>query len=362
MEITLNNAFRGVKPNGRLGDTAEAQVQDMIEAHTPDMSEYATKADLADVAPTEEAIAKALGFALVAGETQPETHKYGLPVIWLDTNAQKDKAAWPPAPPVFDLRRKSFTIKSDDGAEYLRDGALVAPGTYTVTAPATVTITARAKTGYTLAGTTSWTQEYEEATSAYELAALALKPQHYWRMDEASGADLRDRGTAPITVYNVNKTSTQVDGIGVGSTALKAAANTRAYQINAAPPVGVSAYTLAGVIKGAGDITADWNSKTKLGIIAATSVPQAISPTTNLAGSPLDLSRPHHLAATWDGTMHRLFVDGVEVASKAETTAPATSAAQAILGNGTTAAGVIIDYTRAFSAAEIKKLAEAVGK
>lgn len=32
MEITLNNAFRGVKPNGRLGDTAEAQVREMIEA------------------------------------------------------------------------------------------------------------------------------------------------------------------------------------------------------------------------------------------------------------------------------------------------------------------------------------------
>lgn len=156
MEITLNNAFRGVKPNGRLGDTAEAQVQDMIEAHKPDLSEYATKLELAANAPTSEAVAQALGYALVVGKTEPEPTRHGVPVIWFDT---RNQSAWAPTAPVIDDKAKTVTIPADEGATYRLNGEVKTAGTYPFTpegSPIRITVVASAKAGYTLAGQTKW--------------------------------------------------------------------------------------------------------------------------------------------------------------------------------------------------------------
>lgn len=331
-----------------------------LEEAEPDLSGYATKDDLSQVAPTAEAVAKAMGFALVAGEVEPEPTRFGVPVVWLDTRAKRDPAARQPITPLFDIAKRTYTVPEDEGVEYLVDNALKAKGTYPVTPPAVVRIVARAKSGYTLAGTTEWSQEFEEQVSAYELAALAMQPEHYWRMDELSGVP-KDRGTSPVNLYLAGGAEYSQPNIGVGATAIRSSMTKHAFQIGNHLPSGTAAYTMAAVVKGTGLIFQDWASKNRLVIIDSTKKLANAGPTTGWAKqTDIDPTQANHVAATWDGTTLKTYLNGVEVSSVADS-GPVTQSAAFMIGReGLTFAGVVLDTKRAFTAEEIKKLSDAV--
>lgn len=324
---------------------------------------YATKEDLKGVAPTSEAIAKAMGVWIVADAVEPPKTMYGVPVLWMNTGAAAagtNKSSWVPKAPTFDIASKTYTIPTDTGVDYLVDNAVKTAGTYNVTAPATVRITARAKSGYTLAGTTEWSQVFEEHVSAYEIAALAMKPEHYWRFDEASGIPL-DRGTAPITLLAGGGAIYSGENLGVGATSISSGNGRHAFMVNRFLPEGTAAYTMAAVVKGSGVAFQDWSQKNRLVAIASTSKLANAGPTTGWAKqTDIDTTRISHIAATWDGSTLKTYLDGVEVSSVPDA-GPVTSTNALVVGSqGLAMAGVVIDTKRAFSAEEIKKLSDAV--
>lgn len=327
---------------------------------------YATKEDLKGVAPTSEAIAKAMGVWIVADAVEPPKAMYGVPVLWVNTGAAAagtNKSSWVPKAPTFDIASKTYTIPTDTGVDYLVDNAVKTAGTYNVTAPTTVRITARAKSGYTLAGTTEWSQVFEERVSAYEVAALAMKPEHYWRFDEASGIPL-DRGTSPVRLMSGGGAIYSDEGIGVGATSIGAQPTKMSFMLGSHLPTGTAAYTMAAVVKGSGTPFQDWSQKNRLGIYSQTSKLINAGPTTGWATqTSIDLAQINHIAATWDGSTLKTYLNGIEVSSVADA-GPVTQTNALAIGRadefGLKMAGVILDTKRAFSAEEIKKLSDAV--
>lgn len=107
---------------------------------------------------SHDEIVSALGFMIHVGNSAPEspTGPGGARVIWLDT---RDPGRWVPAAPVIDDVAKEVVIPVDDGAEYILNGEVRAPGRYPYYPqgePIAITITAKSREGYTLDGVTRW--------------------------------------------------------------------------------------------------------------------------------------------------------------------------------------------------------------
>ena len=147
-----------------------------------------------------DSMAQVMGGYIVVSDTEPtETERNGLPVIWIDTTVSRNQDTWQAAPPTFQGTVGTYTIPQDEGALYLVGGAVKAAGTYSVTPPVTVTVTAQARAGYTLAGTTSWSYNFEpKPLDLAPLGALitADAPSHYVTM---KAGDYTDKGSTPLT-------------------------------------------------------------------------------------------------------------------------------------------------------------------
>ena len=295
--------------------------------------------------------------------------------IALTIETPPDPGAWTPATPTFDVVKKTITIPSDAGATYTVDG-VAKTGTVSVTAPATVTVRAVAKAGYTLVGTTEWVKTFEETLTAYDEAALSLKPQYYYRLDD-SALPLRNRGVGgPLTLQQTAAAQLGKSPLGVGATAH---AGARPWFVGAPTFASWTAYTLAAVV----DIKANTNAPLIGWITTDGPVLSYNTQPSGTDGQPLNRVQfgatssalatvsdrvinltpgtPVHVAITSDGTTVRAYINGAEVKN-----APA----QPITGNhlnfGQTdpgrVAGIVVDGTKAFTAAQIKALSDAVAR
>ncbi|MER6986001.1 LamG-like jellyroll fold domain-containing protein [Micrococcus luteus] len=294
--------------------------------------------------------------------------------IALTVETPPDPSAWSPKPPTFDVVKKTITIPSDAGATYTVDG-VTRTGTVSVTPPVTVTVRAVAKAGYTLVGTTEWVKAFEETLTAYDEVALSLNPQYYYRLDD-SALPLRNRGVGgPLTLQQTAAAQLGKSPLGVGATAH---AGARPWFVGASTFASWTAYTLAAVV----DIKAS-TAATLIGWITADGPTLGYSTgASGTDGQPLNRvsfgatntvatvsdrvinltpGTPVHVAITSDGTTVRAYINGAEVKN-----APA----QPITGNHLffgqadpgRVAGIVMDGTRAFTAAQIKALSDAVAR
>ena len=219
-----NNIIRGLLPDGHAPSVLKAEIKEMIKREAPaaDLSPLATKAELAEAKPTAEAVAKALGYAVVVGDAEPEPTTYGVRTLWVDTS---NPSAYVPAAPTVSQKAKTVTIPAATGATYKLDGVVVGSGVHRVSEPfpKTVRVVAEPKPGITFAvgATTEWAFTFEAQVIQYEDAILPLTS--YLRLDDAPGTKRpRDRGTSPLTAnYDLND-SVEFGGagIGVGGTSL----------------------------------------------------------------------------------------------------------------------------------------------
>lgn len=141
----MANVIKGLLPSGKAPSVLKAEIIELIKTETPEPEPL-----------TEEAVAQALGYALVVGKTEPEPTRHGVPVIWFDT---RNQSAWTPTAPVIDDKAKTVTIPTDEGATYRLNGEVKTAGTYPFTpegSPIPITVVATAQAGYTLAGQTKW--------------------------------------------------------------------------------------------------------------------------------------------------------------------------------------------------------------
>lgn len=292
--------------------------------------------------------------------------------VALTTEAPPDPGAWVAAAPAFDLVTGRIAIPSDAGATYTINGAPVSAGSHPVEVPSTVTVAAVAKAGYTLAGQTEWVQAFEEYVDPYTAAALALNPQHYFAFDDGA-LPPRDRGTAAGAGFLAQET-TDFNGpdIGVGASSFL---NTGNYILQGRPAAAVPAFSFAAVVSpSAGPFfyyCQAWDGTTQFGHGDAWGDHrvQAKFPGMTSAqqfSAPGAYRRTMHLAFTWDGATGRVYMDGAEIGSAAASgTFNAQAAGMYIArkssGSTVAMAGVAMDFTRAWSAAEVASLAEAVG-
>ncbi|MFC0673560.1 hypothetical protein [Brachybacterium hainanense] len=138
----------------------------------------------------------------------------------LTIEAPPDPGAWHATAPTFDTTARTYTIPTDTGATYTVGGTARAAGTYTVgNAATTVSVAAVAKPGYTLAGVTSWSRTYSDASLVGTVimtdtvtSAAAETGQTYYdpaRRDTANGyiqvASNQHTGTQPQTAFMPNQ-------------------------------------------------------------------------------------------------------------------------------------------------------------
>lgn len=340
-----------LNPDGTLPDAAEQQVEAIAREHgTPPGS-----------IPIFSTLAEAQAWELA----NPGR-------VALTTETPPDPGAWVAAAPAFDLVTGRVAIPSDAGATYTINGAPVSAGSHSVEVPSTVVVAAVAKAGYTLAGQTEWVQAFEEYVDPYTAAALALAPQHYFAFDDG-GLPPRDRGSAAGAGFSAAGVNVNGPAIGVGSSSFQQVGATRV-TLQSRPSVESRAFSFAAVIHPtAGTVTTVFTSwdlgvSFEVGNAWASHKVRVKFPGMSdktLFDAPGLFNRRMHIAFTWDGAVGRVYMDGVELGA-----APAAGLLGAQAGtillfpdaNATVAmAGAALDFTRAWSAAEVASLAKAVG-
>lgn len=329
------NIIKGLLPDGHAPSVLKQEIKDMIKAESPaaDLTKLATKEELKAVTPTAEAVAKALGYALVVGENEPAPTTYGVRTVWFDTS---NPSAFTPPAPVFSQKNKTVEIPSTKLATYKLDGAAVGAGARRVDEPypKTVSVTAEPAGGakFAVGAVTSWTYQFESQVIPFDDAVLPLTS--YLRFDDAAGAEKpKDRGTSPLVLvskYNDKLVPGGV-GIGVGPTAAKASG--QSYQFANFAPNSMRAFTLILAVK----INRQAANIIKLGGLWSDKMPRFAITTAAGAGTgfSVDFERPNGgrvtknaaaapavadgetmlMAVTWDGTTMRGYINGVEVAS-----------------------------------------------
>lgn len=311
-------------------------------------------------------------FATLAEAQAWEAANPGKIALTLEGQEPVGPVDWEATAPTFDLSTGEVTIPNDEGATYLIDSAPTTAGVHPVDVPSTVTVTAVAREGYALIGQTEWVQVFAEYVDAYTAAALALSPQHYFAFDDGA-VPPHDQGSGAGAGFQA--ITVDVDGppLGVGSSSFKQVGATRV-TLQSRPSVESRAFSFAAVIHPtAGIVTTvfrswDTNVSFEVGNAWGSHRVQVKFPGMSAStqfNAPGLLNRRMHIAFTWDGAVGRAYMDGVELG-----TAPATGVLGAQAGtvllfpdaNATVAmAGAALDFTRAWSAAEVASLAEAVG-
>ena len=329
------NIIKGLLPDGHAPSVLKQEIKDMIKSEAPaaDLTKLATKEELKAVTPTAEAVAKALGYALVVGENEPAPTTYGVRTVWLDTS---NPGAFTPPAPVFSQKNKTIEIPSTKFATYKLGGNAIAAGVHRVDEPypKTVSVTAEPAAGaeFAVGAVASWTFTFESQVIPFDDAVLPLTS--YLRFDDAAGAEKpKDRGTSPLVLvskYN-DRLAPGGAGIGVGPTAAKASG--QSYQFANFAPNGVRSLTLILAVK----VNRQAANIIKLGGLWSDKMPRfaittAAGPGT---GFSVDFERPNGgrvtknaaaapavadgetmlMAVTWDGTTMRGYINGVEVAS-----------------------------------------------
>ena len=329
------NIIKGLLPDGHAPSVLKQEIKDMIKAESPaaDLTKLATKEELAAVTPTAEAVAKALGYALVVGENEPAPTTYGVRTVWFDTS---NPSAFTPPAPVFSQKNKTVEIPSTKFATYKLGGNAIAAGVHRVDEPypKTVAVTAEPAGGakFAVGAVASWTFTYESQVIPFDDAVLPLTS--YLRFDDAAGAEKpKDRGTSPLVLvskYN-DKLVPGGAGIGVGPTAAKASG--QSYQFASFAPNSMRSFTLILAVK----VNRQAANIIKLGALWSNKMPQFMITTNPSPTAPLsaDFGSPNGgrvtknasavpavadgetmlMAVTWDGTTMRGYIDGVEVAS-----------------------------------------------
>ena len=136
------------------------------------------------------------GYLVVSGTAPVKTERNGLPVIWIDT---RNPAAWAAATPTVSENSGTFTIPSDDGANYVVAGSVKGPGVYQVTAGTTWNVTAQPKPGYTLVGTTSWRLVRSGIQGLADLQAAITADSPVTHLPLTGSTLTQDIGTDPRT-------------------------------------------------------------------------------------------------------------------------------------------------------------------
>lgn len=330
-----NNIIRGLLPDGHAPSVLKQEIKDLIKSEAPaaDLTKLATKEELAAVTPTAEAIAKALGYALVVGENEPSPTTHGVRTVWFDTS---NPGAFTPPAPVFSQKNKTVEIPSTKLATYKLGGNAVAAGVHRVEEPypKTVSVTAEPAGGakFAVGAVASWTFTYESQVIPFDDAVLPLTS--YLRFDDAAGAEKpKDRGTSPLVLvskYN-DKLVPGGTGIGVGPTAAKASG--QSYQFASFAPNSMRSFTLILAVK----VNRQAANIIRLGGLWSDKMPRFSITTAAGAGTgfSVDFERPNGgrvtknagaapavadgetmlMAVTWDGTTMRGWINGVEVAS-----------------------------------------------
>lgn len=329
------NIIKGLLPDGHAPSVLKQEIKDMIKSEAPaaDLTKLATKEELAAVTPTAEAVAKALGYALVVGENEPAPTTYGVRTVWFDTS---NPGAFTPPAPVFSQKNKTVEIPSTKFATYKLGGAPVAAGVHRVDEPypKTVSVTAEPAGGskFAVGAVASWAFTFEAQVIPFDDAVLPLTS--YLRFDDAAGAEKpKDRGTSPLVL--VSKYNDRLvpggAGIGVGPTAAKASG--QSYQFANFAPNSMRAFTLILAVK----VNRQAANIIKLGGLWSDKMPRFAITTAAGAGTgfSVDFERPNGgrvtknaaaapavadgetmlMAVTWDGTTMRGYINGVEVAS-----------------------------------------------
>ena len=330
-----NNIIRGLLPDGHAPSVLKQEIKDMIQSQAPaaDLSNLATKAELAEVKPTADAVAKVLGLWPVRSDSEPSQTMHGVPVVWIDTS---NPGAYVPPAPVFSQQGKSIEIPSAKLATYKVNGQPVGAGTHRAEEPypRTVSVTAEPAGGATFAvgAVTAWTFTFEAQAIPYEDAILPLTS--YWRLDDVAGTKRpRDRGTSPLTIaLDVSPDYAEFGGpgIGVGPTSLTVKKGFALWANYA--PASLTAFTWVAVMQwrdGAGIAV-------RLGGSQSNSVPsflyfaqgdnRTIGPATfeGKGLGPVTRVKPTSqpvdgqiivLGYSWDGTTLRGYVDGELVAT-----------------------------------------------
>lgn len=329
-----NNIIRGLLPDGHAPSVLKQEIKDLIKSEAPaaDLTKLATKEELAAVTPTAEAIAKALGYALVVGENEPAPTTHGVRTVWFDTS---NPDAFTPPAPVFSQKSKTVEIPSTKLATYKLGGNAVGAGVHRVDEPypKTVSVTAEPAGGakFAVGAVASWTFTYESQVIPFDDAVLPLTS--YLRLDDATSATSpRDRGTSPLTISTRygGVFAPGAPGIGIGATSARVTSNGSVVaQFN---PSDVRAYTVVSVHKINREHTqlvtlaSLWsNSMPSLTVLTAKGAGTTAivnfqnaggAKTTNVAPAPaLADGDTVVMVQTWDGTTIHGYVNGVEIVS-----------------------------------------------
>ena len=329
------NIIKGLLPDGHAPSVLKQEIKDMIKSEAPaaDLTKLATKEELKAVTPTAEAVAKALGYALVVGENEPAPTTYGVRTVWLDTS---NPSEFTPPAPVFSQKNKTVEIPHTKFATYKLGGNAIAAGVHRVDEPypKTVAVTAEPAGGakFAVGAVASWAFTYESQVIPFDDAVLPLTS--YLRFDDAAGAEKpKDLGTSPLVLvskYN-DKLVPGGAGIGVGPTAAKASG--QSYQFANFAPNSMRSFTLILAVK----VNRQAANIIKLGSLWSGKMPQFRiatnpSPTAPLSADFFGLNSDRVtknvsavpavadgetmlMAVTWDGTTMRGYINGVEVAS-----------------------------------------------
>ena len=330
-----NNIIRGLLPDGHAPSVLKQEIKDLIKSEAPaaDLTKLATKEELAAVTPTAEAIAQALGYALVVGENEPTPTTHGVRTVWFDTS---NPGAFTPPAPVFSQKNKTIEIPSTKLATYKLGGNAIGAGVHRVDEPypKTVSVTAEPAGGakFAVGAVASWTFTYESQVIPFDDAVLPLTS--YLRFDDTAGAEKpKDRGTSPLTLVSKfnDKLVPGGAGIGVGPTAAKASG--QSYQFANFAPNSMRAFTLILAVK----VNRQAANIVRLGGLWTDKMPRFTITTAAGAGTgfSVDFERPNGgrvttnaaaapavadgetmlMAVTWDGTTMRGYINGAEVAS-----------------------------------------------
>ena len=279
----------------------------------------------------------------------------------------------PPAP-TRDDDANTYTIPTLGGVSYYVAGVEQTPGVHPWPGGDTdgsLTITAVAQPGYALTGTTSWTFTFKKkavADGPYDAAALALNPEHYYRLDGPDAASEPNLGTASAPKLSNIGTFTVAPFAGFPGALTSGGA-----MLNPYPTVAPTAYTAASVFRFADAEAAKTFKPGVLGMNGArldgasvvawrlTTHSGKIANATGAGATPLEVGRIYHCAVTWDGTTVRGYLDGVEVASVADAAPVPTSGAfiNNSMSVGGSRAGLVID-TKCATPAQVKALSDAV--